>query len=72
MRAYEPGDARLSAVEQRLLERDEFLAEIRDRLEQAQQYAKHQHDRHHREVSFAIGQWVWVQLLHRLLAFSGC
>lgn len=39
LRAYEQGEAKLLAVEQ-LLERDEFLAEVRDRLEQAQQYAK--------------------------------
>uniref|UniRef100_A0A0A8Z8Y1 Tf2-1-like SH3-like domain-containing protein n=1 Tax=Arundo donax TaxID=35708 RepID=A0A0A8Z8Y1_ARUDO len=50
------------------MERDEFLAEIRDRLEHAQQYAKGQHDRKHREVSFVVGQWVWVRLLHWPLA----
>ena len=65
LRAYEPGEARLPAVEQQLLERDEFIAEIRDRLEQAQQYSKHQYDKKHRELSFAVGQWVWLRLLHR-------
>jgi hypothetical protein len=40
LHAYEQGEARLPAVEQQLLERDEFIAEIRHRLEQAQQYAK--------------------------------
>ena len=33
--AYGPGDSKLPTVEQQMLERDEFLAEIRDRLEQA-------------------------------------
>ena len=46
-------------------DRDEFLAEVRDRLEQAQQYQKAQHDRRHREVVFTPGQWVWLRLLHR-------
>ena len=55
LRAYEPGSARLPAVEQQLLERDKFT-EIRDRLEQAQQYSKHQYDKKHRELSFAVGQ----------------
>jgi len=68
LRAYEPGEARLPAVEQQMLERDEFLAEVHDRLEQAQQYAKHQYDKKHRELSFAPGQWVWLRLLHRPMA----
>jgi len=55
LRAYEQGEARLPAVEQQLLERDEFLAEVRDRLEQAQQYSKVQYDRKHRELSFRVG-----------------
>uniref|UniRef100_A0A0A9CM28 Integrase catalytic domain-containing protein n=1 Tax=Arundo donax TaxID=35708 RepID=A0A0A9CM28_ARUDO len=68
LHAYEPGEARLPAVEQQMMDRDEFLAKIRDRLEQAQQYAKCQYDRKHREVTFSVGQWVWVRLLHRPIA----
>lgn len=33
--SYEPGSARVEAVERSLIERDEFLKEIRDRLLQA-------------------------------------
>jgi len=55
LRAYKQGEARLPAVEQQLLERDEFLAKVWDRLEQAQQYAKVQYDRKHRELSFVVG-----------------
>lgn len=33
---------------------DEFLVEIRERLEQAQQYHKSQYDKQHREVTFHI------------------
>jgi hypothetical protein len=37
---------------QQLTERDEFLADVRDRLEQAQQHYKAQYDAKHREVVF--------------------
>lgn len=71
LQAYEQGEARLPAVEQQLLDCDEFLAEVRDRLEQAQQYAKVQYDKKHRELSFEVGQWVWLCLLHRPMASQG-
>lgn len=45
--------------------------QVRDRLEQAQQYSKVQYDRKHRELSFEVGQWVWLRLLHRLVASLG-
>ena len=51
-----------------MLERDEFMAKIRDRLEQARQYSKQQYDKKHRELSFEVGQWVWLRLLHRPMA----
>jgi hypothetical protein len=35
LRSYTQGEARLSAVQQQFLERDKFLLEVRDRLEQA-------------------------------------
>ncbi|WVZ84215.1 LOW QUALITY PROTEIN: hypothetical protein U9M48_031269 [Paspalum notatum var. saurae] len=65
LRPYDGTSATLPAVDQQLRDRDEFLAEILDRLEQVQQYQKAQHDRRHREVSFTLGQWVWLWLLHR-------
>jgi hypothetical protein len=49
-------------------DRDEFLAEVRDRLEQAQQHYKAVYDRRHRLVTFAPGQWVWLRLVHRPVA----
>jgi hypothetical protein len=45
--------------------RDAVLAEVRQRLVQAQQLAKHYYDGHHREVEYAVGDWVWLRLLHR-------
>jgi hypothetical protein len=65
LRSYTDGESRLLAVQHLLYERDEFLAEVRDRLEQAQQYHKLHYDRKHREVEFTVGQWVWLRLLHR-------
>jgi hypothetical protein len=44
---------------------DEFLLEIHERLVQAQQQYKLHYDRHHRELEFEPGQWVWLCLLHR-------
>ena len=48
-----------------LRDRDAFLEEVRERLLQAQQYAKRYYDEHHRDVSFAVGAWVLLRLLHR-------
>jgi len=68
IRSYAPGDARLPAVEKAMKERDEFLAEVRDRLEQAQQHYKAVYDRRHCLLQFVPGQWVWLRLLHRPVA----
>jgi hypothetical protein len=67
-RAYMAGEARLPTVHQQLLTCDEFFAEIRDRLEQAQQHYKMFYDHRYRELSFKEGQWVWLRLLHRPIA----
>jgi len=48
-----------------LRDRDTFLEEVRERLLQAQQYAKRHYDAHHREVEFDVGAWVLLRLLHR-------
>ena len=52
-------------MEDLLQDRDNFLAEVRDHLLQAQQHAKRWYDNHHREVTFEVGDWVWLRLLHR-------
>jgi hypothetical protein len=56
------------AVQEQLRERDEFVLEIQERLEQAQQCYKGFFDLKHREVEFAVGDWVWLQLIHQPLA----
>jgi hypothetical protein len=42
---------------------DEVLAEVRQCL-QAQQLSKY-YDAAHRYLEFAVGDWVWLRLLHR-------
>jgi hypothetical protein len=55
-------------VDQQLLERDEFLAKIKDQLHHAQDLMKGNYDQHHQELAFVEGDWVWVCLHHRLAA----
>jgi hypothetical protein len=56
------------AAEQQLLERDEFLLEIKEMLLHAHVMMKGNYDKHHREVVFQVGDWVWLCLHHRLAA----
>jgi transposase InsO family protein len=65
IRSYAPNEIRVVAVAQNLAERDEFLQDVRLRLEQAQQVAKQQYDRRHRVVTFSVGDWVWLRLHQR-------
>jgi hypothetical protein len=52
-------------VDAQLQDRDEFLAEVREWLEQAQQQHKAFYDRKHRQLNFVVGEWAWLRLLHR-------
>ena len=61
----DPASARTEAAGALLRSRDEMLAEVQQRLLQAQQLAKRYYDGHHREAEFAVGDWVWLRLLHR-------
>jgi transposase InsO family protein len=65
LRSYDASEVKVVAMAQTLAERDEFLQDVRLRLEQAQQVAKLLYDRCHRDVSFAVGDWVWLRLHHR-------
>jgi hypothetical protein len=62
---YVPSSAQTSTVDTLLQERDSFLADVRERLIQAQAYAKKHYDANHRSLEFNIGEWVWLRLLHR-------
>ena len=48
-----------------LQDRNVFLADVRECLQQAQNYAKRHYDAHHRDLTFDVGDWVWLRLLHR-------
>jgi hypothetical protein len=50
--SYSLGIAKVATVDKQLQERDEFLAEIRDRLIQAQRTMKQYQDKARREVGF--------------------
>jgi transposase InsO family protein len=62
---YEPASARTATMDTLLQDRDAFLADVRDRLLQAQAYAKRHYDTGHRPLEFAVEDWVWLRLLHR-------
>jgi len=62
---YSPGLARVAAVDRQLRDRDEFLQEIRERLLLAQDVMKARHDKHRRDIEFAVGEWAWLRLHHR-------
>jgi hypothetical protein len=75
VRLYSLGEARLPVVDVQLRDYDEFPAEVRGRLEQAQQQHKAFYDCKHRPVDFVVGEWAWLRLLHRpiaLLDVKGC
>ena len=61
IRSYEPGDTRVDAVAQTMAEREEFLVAVRYRLEQAQAVQKLHYDKHHRHVSYTVGDWVLLR-----------
>jgi len=65
IRSYEPGDTRVAAVARSMEERDEFLADIHYRLEQAQAVQKKHYDKLHRHVSYQVGDWALLRLRQR-------
>jgi hypothetical protein len=65
IRSYEPGDTRVAAVAQEMEAREAFLGDVRYRLEQAQTVQKLHYDRHHRPVSFDVGDWALLRLRQR-------
>lgn len=67
--SYEPGETRVAAVARDMEDCDAFLADVRHRLEQAQAVQKRHYDKHHRHVSYAIGDWVLLRL-HQRAALS--
>jgi len=64
---YKPGMASTATADTLLRNRDEMLAEVRQRLVQAQQLSKKYYDANNRDVEFEVGAWVWLRLLHRTM-----
>jgi hypothetical protein len=62
---YEPSSARIVTVDTLLQDLDAFLADVRERLLQAQAYTKRYYDAHHRDLEFHVDDWVLLRLLHR-------
>ena len=62
---YTSGTARTEAADALLRSRDDILAEVRQRLLQAQELSKRYYDADHRPLEFAVGDWVWLRLLNR-------
>jgi hypothetical protein len=62
---YTEGSASTDTVDTLLRDRDSFLQDVRERLLQAQEYAKRHYDGRHRALEFAVGDWVLLRLLHR-------
>jgi hypothetical protein len=71
IKSYESGTTKVDTVERTLLDRDEFLQEIMERLILAQNVMKEQHHDHRRELDFQVGDWVWLRLQHRQAANLG-
>ncbi|KAL4574562.1 hypothetical protein LXL04_021395 [Taraxacum kok-saghyz] len=59
---FVPGEIRVQAVLQELLDRDEALRQLKQHLEQAKSNMKSQADKKRRDVTFQVGEWVYVKL----------
>jgi hypothetical protein len=64
IRSYEQRETRVASVAKSMTERDEFLADARSHLEQAQAVYKRFYDKNHRDLRFTVGDWVWLRLRH--------
>jgi hypothetical protein len=67
---YQPGTASRQAVDDMLQECDLFLAEVRDKLLQAQKHARRFYDGRHRDLEFSVDDWIWLRLLNRQAVFD--
>ncbi|WVZ97266.1 hypothetical protein U9M48_042815 [Paspalum notatum var. saurae] len=62
---YQPRTACTETADALLRSRDDMLAEVRQRLLQAQQLSQKYYDASHRDLELHEGEWVWLRLLHR-------
>lgn len=59
---YIPSSTAVDALDALLLERDQLLSDLKSALSKAQQRMQLQTNKHRREVSFSVGDLVWVRL----------
>ncbi|KAL4577127.1 hypothetical protein LXL04_013230 [Taraxacum kok-saghyz] len=59
---FVPGEIRVQAVLQELLDRDEALRQLKQHLEPAQSNMKSRAYKKRRDVTFQVGEWVYVKL----------
>jgi hypothetical protein len=62
--SYTAGRAKVQALDRQLVDRDVFIQEIRERPRHAQDLMKQHYDAGHRDISFEVGEWVWLRLHH--------
>lgn len=55
-------------MDRQLRDRDAFIADVRERLFHAQDLMSTQYDKHHRDVEFQVGDWVWLRLHQQIVA----
>ncbi|KAL3642027.1 hypothetical protein CASFOL_012842 [Castilleja foliolosa] len=60
--SYIPGTSRVQAVDECLRDRDTILRELRHNLLKARDRMKAQADRHRREITFEVGDYVYLRL----------
>jgi hypothetical protein len=63
--SYTTGHAKVQALDRQLVDWEVFIQEIRERLRHAQDLMKQHYDTGHRDISFEVGEWVWLRLHHR-------
>lgn len=68
--SYEPGMSKLDAVDEALRDRDAFLQTIRQHLQLAQARMTKVYNHTHRDVTYIVGQWVWLRI-HPYRQLSG-
>ena len=59
---YQRGETMVESTAQNLVDRDEALRQLKHNLQRAQTSMKQRADAHRRDVTFSIGDWVYVKL----------
>ena len=59
---YVPSTTQVAVVDSYLKDRDSILRDLRHNLHQAQDHMKSHADQHRRDVTFSVGDWVYLKL----------